>query len=158
MKGFHVFRFLCSLRHLPCILVFQVQLKLTHNLFVNSNSLACCETRWNLICVQFLKLPFRKFDHVRLLNYSISQVQLCSIGKSLGWARLCSITEPIKVNRTIGVRLGSISERSIDFASISIHRYSIIVEYDIKGKYPDQYSNVDKGGSEKPLARKSCFV
>ena len=63
-----------------------------------------------------------------------------------------------RTNKSQSNDWSSISERSIDFANISIHRYSIIVEYDIKGKYPDQYSNVDKGGSEKPLARKSCFV
>ena len=39
-----------------------------------------------------------------------------------------------------------------------IHTYSIIVEYDIKGKYPKKYSIVDKVGREKRLARKSCFV
>ena len=33
-----------------------------------------------------------------------------------------------------------------------------IVEYDIKSKYPEEYSTVDKVGSEKPLASKSCFV
>ena len=32
------------------------------------------------------------------------------------------------------------------------------VEYDIKSKYPEEYSTVDKVGSEKPLASKSCFV
>ena len=33
-----------------------------------------------------------------------------------------------------------------------------IVEYDIKIKYPEEYSTVDKVGGEKPLASKSCFV
>ena len=33
-----------------------------------------------------------------------------------------------------------------------------IVEYDIKSKCPEEYSTVDKVGSEKPLASKSCFV
>ena len=33
-----------------------------------------------------------------------------------------------------------------------------IVEYDIKSKYPEKYSTVDKIGIEKLLARKSCFV
>ena len=33
-----------------------------------------------------------------------------------------------------------------------------IVEYDIKSKYPEEYSTVDKVGGEKPLASKSCFV
>ena len=33
-----------------------------------------------------------------------------------------------------------------------------IVEYDIKSKYPEEYSTVDKVGSEKTLASKSCFV
>ena len=30
------------------------------------------------------------------------------------------------------------------------------VEYDIKSKYPEEYSTVDKVGGEKPLASKSC--
>ena len=33
-----------------------------------------------------------------------------------------------------------------------------IVEYDLKSKCPEEYSTVDKVGSEKPLACKSCFV
>ena len=33
-----------------------------------------------------------------------------------------------------------------------------IVEYNIKSKYPEEYSIVDKVGSEKPLASKSCFA
>ena len=28
----------------------------------------------------------------------------------------------------------------------------------MKSKYPEEYSTVDKLGSEKPLASKSCFV
>ena len=36
---------------------------------------------------------------------------------------------------------------------------SIIVKYDIKSKYPEEYSTSDqKEGNEKHLARKSCFV
>ena len=35
---------------------------------------------------------------------------------------------------------------------------SIIVEYDIKSKYPEEYSTADKVGNEKLLERKSCFV
>ena len=33
-----------------------------------------------------------------------------------------------------------------------------IVEYNIKSEYPEEYSIVDKVGSEKPLASKSCFA
>ena len=33
-----------------------------------------------------------------------------------------------------------------------------IVEYDIRSKYPKEYSTVDKVGSEKLSARKFCFV
>ena len=33
-----------------------------------------------------------------------------------------------------------------------------IIEYNIKSKYPAEYSIVDKVGCEKPLASKSCFV
>ena len=33
-----------------------------------------------------------------------------------------------------------------------------IVEYDIKSKCPEEYSTVDKVGSEKPLASKSWIV
>ena len=53
---------------------------------------------------------------------------------------------PIEVNRTIGVRLGSISKRSIDYTRIYTR---VLVEYDIKGKYPEKYSNVDKVKSDK---------
>ena len=45
---------------------------------------------------------------------------------------------------------------SLDFL-LFIHD-SIIVEYDIKSNYPEEYSTVDKEGSEKLLDRKSCFV
>ena len=37
----------------------------------------------------------------------------------------------------------------------SIHKQ--IVECDIKSKYPEEYSTVDKVGRERLLARKSCF-
>ena len=33
-----------------------------------------------------------------------------------------------------------------------------IVEYDIKSKYPEEYSTANKVGSEKPFASKFCFV
>ena len=33
-----------------------------------------------------------------------------------------------------------------------------IVEYDIKSRYPKEYSMVHKVGSENRLAKKSCFV
>ena len=36
--------------------------------------------------------------------------------------------------------------------------YSIIIEYDVKGKYPEEYLTVDREGTEKLLARKFCFV
>ena len=45
----------------------------------------------------------------------------------------------------------------IDFREF-IHVLSIIVEYDIKSKYPEEYSTADKVGNEKLLERKSCFV
>ena len=34
----------------------------------------------------------------------------------------------------------------------------MIVEYDVRSKYSEEYSTVDKVGSEKLLAKKSCFV
>ena len=43
----------------------------------------------------------------------------------------------------------------------NMHTKSIqkqIFEYDIKSKYPKEYSTTDKVGSEKPLMGKSCFV
>ena len=46
---------------------------------------------------------------------------------------------------------------ALDFL-VFTHAYSKIVEYDIKGKYPEEYSTVDKVRSEKLLARKSCFM
>ena len=36
--------------------------------------------------------------------------------------------------------------------------YSIIVEYDVRSKYSDEYSTFDKVGSEKLSAKKSYFV
>ena len=33
-----------------------------------------------------------------------------------------------------------------------------IVDYDIKSNFSEEYSTVDKVGSEKPSASKSCFV
>ena len=33
-----------------------------------------------------------------------------------------------------------------------------IVKYDTKGKYPEEYSTVDKVGRERLLAKKSYFV
>ena len=39
-----------------------------------------------------------------------------------------------------------------------IHVLSIIVEYDIKSKYPEEYSTADKVGNEKLLEKKSCFL
>ena len=50
-------------------------------------------------------------------------VRLCSIGKMFWWVRL---PNPIEVNRKIGVRLGSITERSIDYAgNISMFRTAV---------------------------------
>ena len=52
--------------------------------------------------------------------------------------------------------------QSCDFSWIDlrvfIHAFSIIVKFDIKSKYPEEYSTVNKVGSEKTFARKSCFV
>ena len=33
-----------------------------------------------------------------------------------------------------------------------------IIKYDIKSKYPEEYSTVDKLKGEKLLVRQSCFV
>ena len=33
-----------------------------------------------------------------------------------------------------------------------------IIKYNIKSKYPEEYSTVNKGESEKPLVSKSCFM
>ena len=41
---------------------------------------------------------------------------------------------------------------------VFIHTYSIIVEFDIKSKFPEEYSTVDKVRSENLLARISCFM
>ena len=43
----------------------------------------------------------------------------------------------------------------------NMHTKSIqkqIVEYDIKSKYPEEYSTAHNVGSKKPLASKSCFL
>ena len=39
-----------------------------------------------------------------------------------------------------------------------MHAYSIIVGYDIKSKYNEEYSTIDKVGSQKLVAKKSYFV
>ena len=41
---------------------------------------------------------------------------------------------------------------------VFVHAYSITVEYDVRSKYSEKYSTVDKVGTEKLLAKKSCFV
>ena len=41
---------------------------------------------------------------------------------------------------------------------VFVHAYSIIVEYDVRSKYSEEYSTVHKVGSEKLLAKKSCFA
>ena len=45
-----------------------------------------------------------------------------------------------------------------DVISLESRPQKQIVEYDVKGKYHEKYSTVDKIGSKKPLAGKSCFV
>ena len=68
--------------------------------------------------------------------------------KFLGEFEHVRLPNPIEVNRTIAVRLGS-----IDHVWIYTH-----VLNPLKGKHPKNYSIVDKVGREKLLARKSCFV
>ena len=50
----------------------------------------------------------------------------------------------------------------IDFRVL--HAYSInniqkqVVEYNVKSKYPEEDSTIDRVGSEKLLVKKSCFM
>ena len=51
--------------------------------------------------------------------------------------------------------------RPLIFVYLYVRTQSIqkqIVKYDIKSKYPEKYSTVDKVGRERLLERKSCFV
>ena len=53
----------------------------------------------------------------------------------------------------------SLESRSVIFIYLYTRTQSIrkeIVQYNIKSKYPEEYSTVDKVGREKLLARKSC--
>ena len=73
-----------------------LKLNLTHNLFF----LPHCwfETRWNLLVCTI--------DEASIAG-GVDYVRLFSTGKSFGWVRL---PNPIDVNRTIGVRVGSITD------------------------------------------------
>ena len=63
---------------------------------------------------------FRTFDYVRLLKSSISErknwLDCVRLAKFWGEFFEVRLPNPIEVNRTIEVRLGSITERSIDYA------------------------------------------
>ena len=53
----------------------------------------------------------------------------------------------------------SLESRSLIFVYLYTRTQSIrkeIVQYNMKSKYPEEYSTVDKVGREKLLARKSC--
>lgn len=63
---FHVFRFLCSLRHLPCILVFQVQLKFVMTLLCNSSTVL-----WDFMGQGARESDFKIFLFLTIL-YSIT--------------------------------------------------------------------------------------
>ena len=47
---------------------------------------------------------------------------------------------------------------AIDIRVFFTHTKSIQNIYDIKSKYPEEYSTVHKVGREKLVGRKSCFV
>ena len=54
----------------------------------------------------------------------------------------------------------SLESRPLIFIYLYTRTQSIrkeIVQYNIKSKYPEEYSTVDKVGRERLLARKSCF-
>ena len=63
----------------------------------------------------------RTFDFARLSTVRQSNIRFCSIDQILVRVRLRSTTEP---NRTIGVRLGSITERSIRYAEHTVNVFS----------------------------------
>ena len=64
----------------------------------------------------------RTFDFARLSTVRQSNLR-CSIDQILVRVRLRSTTEP---NRTIGVRLGSITERSIRYAGHTVNVFSFL--------------------------------
>ena len=72
------------------------KLKFTHNLFFYHN--VCLKRLWNLLVCTIVETSISK-----RVNY----VRLCSTGKSFEWVLL---PNPIEVNRTMGVRLGSITD------------------------------------------------
>ena len=55
-----------------------------------------------------------------------------------------------------GNDLISLESRPLIF--VYLYTRSQIVKYDVKSKYPEEHSTVDKVGREKLIARKSCFV
>ena len=59
------------------------------------------------------------------------------------------------------LRLISLEQRPLIFVYLIMHTQSTqkqIIEYDIKSKYPEEYSTIDKVKCEKLSVRKSCFV
>ena len=60
-----------------------------------------------------------------------------------------------------GNNIISVESRHLIFVYLCTRTQSIqkkIFEYDVKSKYPEEYSTVDKVGREKLLAVKSCFL
>ena len=55
-----------------------------------------------------------------------------------------------------GNDLISLESRPLIF--VYLYTRTQIIKYDVKSKYPEEQSTVDKVGREKRLARKSCFV
>ena len=106
----------------------------------------------------FWNFHFRTFDYVRSLNCSISERSIV-----FDWQKFW--VSSIMFNYRTQLR--SIERLEFDWVRLPnvllttpwfIHAYSANVEYDIKSKYPEEYSTIDKVGSKKLLARKSCFV
>ena len=79
------------------------------------------------------------FSNVRLCTIAKlfdfqSDVRLCLIGKSFGEFNYVRLPNPIEVNRTLGVRLDSITERSISYAGTPTHFLLLGIDNKIKDR------------------------
>ena len=79
------------------------------------------------------------FSNVRLRTIAKlfdfqSDVRLCSISKSFGEFDYVRLPNPIEVNRTFGVRLDSITERSISYAGTPTHFLPLGIDNNIKDR------------------------
>ena len=113
----------------------------SYNITYLLTAMPCLKRDETWFVYNFLGFHFRTLDFVRSAKF---------------WGEFDHVRLPnlIKVKSSIG--LGC---RTFDWLRRGfIHAYLIIVEYNIKGKYPEEYWTVDNVGSENLLTRISCFV